>query len=260
MTTSFGFSTRKFQKKIKRFSIFFLLLFIIIFVLIVFNIADLFSSAITNKGSLIYGEKIRIPNTIYYGISLYSSSDESKSIKQAKSISDQGGAGFVYCMGDYYVFSSIYLSHEDAVEVKEKLLSDSIEAKIININIPVININYKGDFLEENTNIFSVFKDTFDALYNLTLEYDLGSITVQELKTGLNKLIADFSAKINNFDAIYKKERYDFQDSILKTLNELKVDISKLLTTNGVGLKLNSELKNVCCKIVVDYYNLAKNI
>ena len=260
MTTSFDFRTRKFRQRFKKFSFVFVLIFLIVFVLVVFNVADLFSSAITNKGSILYGEKIRISNTIYYGVSLYNSTTLEKSEQQAQNILKQGGAGFVYCMGEYYVLGSIYSSHEDATEVKEKLDLDGVETKIININIPVININYKGDKTKENTEIFSVFKTVFDSLYNLSIEFDMGSKTVQELKKDINKISNDFRIKINDFDAVFKKEKYDFQKQIIEHLNRIKASLDAILTYDGVNLTLNGKIKNVCCEIVVEYYNLAKVI
>jgi hypothetical protein len=260
MTTSFNFRTRKFRQRFKKFSFVFILIFLTIFVLVVFNIADLFSSAITNKGSLLYGEKIRIGNTIYYGISLYNSISVEKSEQQAQNILRQGGAGCIYHMGEYYVLGSIYSSHEDATEVKEKLDSDGVEAKIININIPVININYKGDKTKENTEIFSVFKTLFDSLHNLSIEFDMGSKTVQEFKKEINKISNDFSVKINDFDAIFKKEKYEFQKQIIEHLNRVKASLDAILTYDGVNLTLNGKIKNVCCEIVLEYYKLAKVI
>lgn len=257
MTTKFKGLKRK---RIKKFSLFFLLVFFIIFVLVVFNVADLFSSAITNKGSILYGEKIRITNNIYYGVSLYNSTESSNAETNAKNIAKQGGAGYLYCMGDYYVLGSIYSSYEDAIEVKEKLKSDNIEAKIININIPVININYKGKFLKENTDIFSCFSTLFNLLFDLSVEFDLGNITMQEVKKEVTKISTDFSDKINDFDDIYKKEKYEFQKLILENFNNLKLSIDSILTCNGVEFLLNSKLKNVCCEIVVSYYELAKVI
>lgn len=260
MTTSFKFCTRKLKSRAKKVSFIFLLVFIVVFVLVVFNVADLFSSAITNKGSILYGEKIRISNTIYYGVSLYNSTEKQKSEEQAKDIIKQGGAGFVYCMGEYYVLGGIYLSHEDAVEVKEKLVSDNIEAKIININVPVINLNYKGAHKKENEEVFSLFKTLFDSVYSLSIDFDLGDITMQELKSNINKISVDFSEKISNFDAIYQKEKFDFQKEIIDALGRVKVSINTILTHNGADLTLNSKIKNVCCSIVNEYYNLAKVI
>ena len=83
---------------------------------------------------------------------------------------------------------------------------------------------------------------------------------MQEVKKEVTKISTDFSAKINDFDDIYKKEKYEFQKLILEKFNNLKLSIDSILTCNGVEFLLNSKLKNVCCEIVVSYYELAKVI
>ncbi len=260
MTESFEYRTKRFRKNFKKFSVFFLICFIVVFVLIVLNIADLFSTAITNKGSLLYGEKIRITNMIYYGVSVFNSNTEENTKDAARQVSKQGGAGFVLNMGDYYVLSSIYPSHESALEVKENLEKSGVEARIININAPVININYKGNKLKENEEIFSSFNNLFLSLYDISLEYDLGNKTAVDVKKEISSLSTSFSQKITDFSAIYEKEKNTFQKVLLDALNKAKLKIDTLLTVETMELKLNSEIKKCYCEIVFDYYMLAKTI
>ena len=259
MTSTFKYRTRKLRRGFKKFSLLFFLVLIVVFVLVVFNIADLFSSVITNKGSLLYGEKIRIPNTIYYGMSVYNSSSKEKCKEKSKEVIKQGGAGCLYQMGDYFVLTSIYLSHEEAREIKENLSKiDSV--KIININVPVININYKGNHLSDNNEMFLTYNKLFKKLYDLSINYDTGNISSVEVKKEVGVISSEFGQKIANFDAIYKKEKYEFQNKLLKSLKDIKIEIDNLLTCDSVELMLNSKIKEVYCNIVLEFYNLAKII
>ena len=124
----------------------------------------------------------------------------------------------------------------------------------------MINLNYKGNHLTENTEIFHTYNNLFNKLYDLSINYDTGSLTGVEVKKSINTISSEFSQKISDFDAIYKKERYEFQDKILNSLNRLKMEIDSLLTCNSFDLMLNSKIKEVYCKIIFEYYNLAKTI
>ena len=122
MTHNYIYHRRKKNTGFKKgFSIFFVVGIVALSLVLMINIADIFSSLISNDKSIFSAGKIRISNSTMYAISVGQFADQQQAELLSTQVSSQGGAGYVYHSGDYFVFTSLYDSIVDAKSVVEKL-------------------------------------------------------------------------------------------------------------------------------------------
>ena len=232
---------------------FFLLIMIMLGVFIAFNIADIVSSFIIGKGSIFYNGNMYISSKTFYAISCGNFLGRSDAVKMSDQVSSKGGAGYVYLSGDYYVLLSMYASQMDANSVKEKLKSDNIDAKIINVNIPNLKIKF-SDKDKNLTKASKEFLSAFDFLYEMSVEYDSGGVTFEQCKISILQKIAelDYIKKIEPST----KEGLCVKNKALKMIEILK----NLSMVEKSGYLFNSAVKYAYFEIVFDYISMCKSI
>lgn len=263
MTKNLATYTQKVNKRgriKKKISFFFVLLFIIVFSLLIVNFADIFSSIITSRGSLIYGTKIRIPSKVFYAITLYDAQSKENAESVCMQVSKSGGAGEIYLNGDYYVVASIYASHTDADNVKQTLIEDGTECKILNINIPVMNLEYSGKNDEVLVQGFESFTQTYTFLYDLSIDYDSGKCTTTEVKSEIAKQISKLSQLKSEILKVYQNEKIEFENNLLSAMNVCIDELNAVLLSSTTDFGLNSQIKKAYCKILFEYQKLAKTL
>lgn len=237
----------------KRKSFLFIIFILLIGVIVAFNIADIISSMIIGKGSIFYNGNMYIPSKTFYAISCNSFSKKDDAILLAGDVASKGGAGYVYQSGDYYVLLSMYSSQVDAQSVKEKLKEDKIDAKIININIPKLEIKFSDS--DKNVSLLAEeFLKVFEFLYDLSVKYDSGGISYEQCKVYLTTKIAELEF-VKNLSPT-TKEGLAVKNKSLKMVEILK----NLTLVEKEGYLLNSSIKYAYFEIVFDYINLCKSI
>ena len=232
----------------------FLVVLFSIFVFVAFNIADIFSSLIMNKGSIFYNNKYYISAKTYYAVSLggYQSLDEAK--LNASQVALKGGAGYIHQSGDYYVILSLYKSRIDADSVVEKLKSnDAVNAIIVNVNIPQLTVNFSNNeaLLED---MCKEFLDCYEFLYDLSIKFDSAIIqyenALQEIKNRVNGYKKYEELNCTSWEAISIKENF----------KQLVQRLNSLIITQNDNYLFNSRLKYTYLQIVFDYIFLCKSI
>ncbi len=241
---------KKYSRKGKGF--FFLLAALAIGVFVCFNIADIVSSLIIGKGSIFYNGGAYISSKTFYALSNGSFSSKDKAIERAGKVSAIGGAGYVYRSGDFYVFLSMYSSQIDANSVKDKLKEDGVEAKIVNINIPKLNLK----FSDKDKNLSTLAKEflkAFDYLYEMSINYDSGKVSYESCIISLKSKVAELEyAKALNpttMEGIKVKQKALKMIELLKNLSQVPKN----------EYAFNSGIKYTYFEIVFDYIALCKS-
>lgn len=231
----------------------FVIFILAIGLIVAFNVADVISSMIIGKGSIFYNGIMYISSKTFYAISCDNFAKKDDAITLAGTVASKGGAGFVYQSGDYYVLLSMYSSQVDAQSVKEKLKEDKINAKIININIPKLEIK----FSESDKNISKLakeFLDCFEYLYDIAVKYDAGSLTYEQCRVYFTTKIAELEY-VKGLDPT-TKEGLEIKNKALKMIEMIK----NLTLVSKEGYLLNSAIKYAYFEIVFDYIVLCKSI
>ncbi len=224
------------------------------------NIADIFSSLISNDKSIFSSGKIRVSNTTMYAVSVGQFETEQQAQTISQQISSQGGAGYVYHSGDYFVFTSLYDSIVDAKSVVEKLKTDQVQAKIVNINIPAITLSYKGKSREDILTCIEFFKQAYQELYSLSIEYDSGKITTLQVKDKIVQLVAKSKQILNQSSRLVSKENKPQLLLLENKLMSVNLVLQNLYDFQPQGLYFNSAIKYTYFKIILLNIEYAKQV
>ena len=259
MTHKFNYlkSRSKFKSGI---SIFFIIVFLLILSLIVVNIADLISSLISGNTSIFNGSKIRITSNTMYAVSLGQFSTKNDAETLANNVASQGAAGYIYQAGDYFVLTSMYDSIIDANSVIEKLKNDNLEAKIVNINIPTIILDYKGKFSNELIESIEFFKICYKKLYDLSINFDSGEITSGQTKQSILDLLSQAKQMQKTTQQMMQQEKLDFLINLDNKMLSLVTILDGLYVTDNQNLMFNSAIKNCYFKIIMLNVTFAKQV
>lgn len=236
-----------------KFNLIFSIIIFCISCFIAFNIADIVSSLIMNKGSIFYNGKYYISSSTYYAVSAGAFKQKDDAENFASSVKLQGGAGYIHQSGDYYVLLAMYSSTVDANSVIQKLKEKDINAVVININIPKLNIK----FSDSDKNIIKAtesFLDCYKFLYDLSIQYDSGSLSVEGVKNKVRSKLDDLSF-VQSLNPT-TKEGLSIKEKSINTVQRLKT----IINMSQENCELNSGIKYVYMQIVFDYISLCKSI
>lgn len=261
MTTHFYHKSKN-KKRHKHFGVssVFWIGIVLIVCLIGINFADIISSLLSYKTSIFSGGKIRVPNSTMYAISLGQVSEITQAEDLANKVIKQGGAGYIYQSGDYFVFASLYDSVIDAKSVVDKLKQDNTQASIVNINIPVIKLNYKGKYEKQLLDGIGFFKKCYQELYKMSLAYDSGQITTAKLKDQISSLISLSKQTQNSIEKIINKENNTCALMLENKLLSITSLLEKLNITPAEGLLINGNIKNCYFKVIFLNIEYAKQV
>lgn len=250
--------SKKHKKKL--FSLIFVFVFCILFFLLIINISDIFSSLITNKGSLFYQKKLETQSYIVYSVSLENFDNIEEANLYAVKTQQQGGAGFVYESGEKYVLVSSYPTLSQAKEIKENLTNLGYNSKVLNLKVDELLIDYKGDnsalFLES----LNFFKSTYQKLQSSTISFDKQSINQKELNSILASMLTQLSQLQSNMQTLSQSQDLVLKDAFSVPLDETKKLIEELFYFVGEDNIYTSKLKQTAIKIVISNKNLVNKI
>ncbi len=241
-------------------SLIFVFVFCFLFFLLIINISDIFSSLITNKGSIFYQKKLETQSYIVYGVSLEDFNNIEEANLYAIQTQQQGGAGFVYESGEKYVLVSSYPSLSQAKEIKENLTNLGYNSKVLNLKIDEVLIDYKGDnsalFLES----LNFFKSAYQKLQSSTISFDKQSINQKALNSILANMLTQLSQLQSNMQTLSQSQDLVLKDAFSVPLDETKKLIEELFYFVGEDNIYTSKLKQTAIKIVILNKNLVNKI
>ncbi len=242
---------KKSQKKVKNLSkkgkikqILFVFLFILVDLLVVFNLADIFSSIITKEKGIFSCDKIEFNSYSFYCVSSKHFSSEQDAILYANDISLRGAMGRVYKNGEYYVFAGIYPTLIEAQEIKENLIDIGYDSRIVTFSIPSVLEKYKGKNKKTVTESLAVLKESVISMYNLCEDFDSENIKRSTLNGKLACLAQKIDDVTTNFSSNLSGFDKNFSQIVLKQLSFAQKKVVEVITFDGSFEKCSSLLKN----------------
>lgn len=242
---------RKRHKKLKNKGFLFIFVLILLFFMLIINLSDIISSLITNSGSVFSSQKIEVPSYSVYAVSVYDFDNEFQANSIAKKVASEGGAGYVYHSGEYFVIAASYPLLTYAQEVQNNLQSLGYNARIININVDKVSKNYKGKKLQIFNTSLNIFRNCYDELYENLIEFDKGQINKQQINSILAKYLSQISSMKNALKHLKKEEDIALRNIILDGLDNLETELNNLLYSSKNDVELSSQVKVTLIDIVL---------
>lgn len=250
---------KKGHKKLKNRGFLFVFLLIFLVFTLIINLSDIISSLITNSGSVFSSQKIEIPSYSVYAVSVYDFDNEFQANSIAQKVASEGGAGYVYHSGEYFVIASSYPLLTYAQEVQDNLRIVGYNARIVNIKVDQISKSYKGKSLELFASSIGIFRTCYNDLYEATIELDKGEIGKAQINSLLARHLSKISSTKSSLDKLKKEEDVALAGIILEHLENIETKLNSLLYSSKKGLELSSQLKVTNLDIVLENRLLCKN-
>lgn len=179
-------------------------------------------------------------------------------------IQKKGGAGYIYKDDLYRVLGVAYRNEKDALDVKEQLTIDNIEARIFPLTIKGINMQITADTERINgiKAIFTKWNDIQQQIEKLIISYDKGT---SDIKVANEQIIT-----IRNSMEEIKNDLQEFlsgneNNSLYNGLynlftNHIK-DISTIQDQNITNrIEFSAKIKYTYIKMNYDYYNFINQL
>lgn len=199
---------KKHRKSHKKGYKWFVGLIITMFLVIIFFVANAFSNILTfSNVSLFKAKAIVVKGFNIYAVTIGAYEDEKSATMQAEEVQLSGAGGYVMYDLNYCVVLNAYLSSSDAQNVLEKVIKTKADAelKVIEINRCQLQGVSDKEEREEVENALNIFKDTYQNLYDISINLDLSKITTAEAKVKLAELLNEVSNKASSFRDVAKK-------------------------------------------------------
>lgn len=243
------------------FSLIFSIVFLLLFLLIIINFSDIFSSLITKKNSLFYTPKIENESYSVYAVSIKDFKTEFEAKDYAEEIKQNGGAGYVYHSGEYFVFVSSYPSLIEAKEINENLVMLGYNSRIVNLKVDSFLIDYKGDNAALILEAIKQFRNIYNLLQETSIKFDKNEITQKQA----NSVFAQILTKLSTLESKIKKlnQGYDLplKQQIIVPINQTKDLLENLLYyANENKFEYSANIKNACIEVVFINKNLIEKI
>lgn len=130
-------------------------------------------------------------NTVY-ALQVGVFDQEQNAEDMAQSLRSKGGAGYIVKEGESYrVLISAYKTEAEAQNVKTRLVDEQkLDSKLYNIATEKVNIELSApeEFLSQLEEAIQKSSETHDALLDLSLAYDKGEKTIDQVKDELKSL------------------------------------------------------------------------
>lgn len=257
-------SRRKYRKlksnKAKKLSFLFIFVCLIMLFLIVINFADIFSSLITHKGSLFTVNKIETASYSVYGVSIKDYDNEEDATKFANSVSQKGGAGYIYHSGEYFVLGNVYQSLNEATEIKENLLELGYNSRIVNIKVDATCKTYRGNNMKVLLACLNWFRNCYNSLYEEGLNFDKNLSNRNQTNSCLANVLTSLSQLNQELNKLKGSHDKEVKNLILPHFKQCKELLEDLLYSKDENTIFSSKMKCVSVQIVLHNKQIVKNL
>lgn len=254
---------KKYRKRRKNFkvrAIFFSFLLIIVSLVAILNLSDLFSSLITNSGSLFYTKKIECASYNVYAVSITHYDNEIQANQTAIRVAEQGGAGVVFHNGEYFVLTSCYPTLAYAQEVCDNLKALGHNSKIVCLSVEEILCDYKGKNSQLFLECFKIFQTCYNTLFDLSLELDKKNSDYIEVNSNIVFKLKQIEILKSQLEKLNSENDRFFKDTLIKNLTSFKSILESGIDCVDFGNNYTANLKQVLIKIVVLNQELVEQI
>lgn len=248
------------RRTAKKISFLFIFACLILVLLIVVNFADIFSSIITHKGSLFSVTKIETASYSVYGVSIKDYNNQDDASSYALSVSQKGGAGYVYQSGEYFVLGNAYQSLNEATEIKENLQNLGYNARIVNIKVNAISKTYRGNNIKLLTQSLNWFRNCYNSLYEECLNFDKNLSTRNQTNSVIANVLTSLTSLNLELNELKGSSDKELANAIIPHLKTCKEMLENLLYTKNQNLTFSSQIKCTSIQIVLQNSNLVKTI
>lgn len=154
--------------------------------------------------------------------------DYNTALVLGETIKKQGGAGYLYRQDkNYHVMLSAYPDKQSALRVIDNLCQEGVDANLCVITLEGVSLKTETDSLTKSVaTALNLFYDCFDALYDLSIDYDTNVVSksecinkIEQLKTNVEQSQKNLNTNDSNAILVYLKL---FLDDLLDELTNLQ--------------------------------------
>ena len=250
----------KFRKKLK------ILFYIIFITTISLAFGNVFASVSEGTlGSHILGQrdKVKVSAITYYGLNMgsYSNLDDAKITSNV--VIQAGGGGYIWQAEEQYiVLGSVYKKEKDCNTVVENI-AENYKASVYKIKLKkckfVVEDIARGE-RSEIENIVEFCNETYERLYDLSIDYDTGKISNIAVSASVNSLKSEVGGKKTQIFNLYTK----YNSNKLKLIHDTYITIEdtlELLINQMLTVENNQHLvKYAFMEVLCNCYKLRNNL
>ena len=206
-------------------------------IMLLLSVSVLFGYSISTGGLVVSNSKQNVDS--YYMVELDCFEEYHSALEFALSVQAKGGAGFIRFDDGFKVFSSAYISYEDAKEVLKKQ-SEYQNAKIYTLFLASFD---RDNGLDEQVNkiiknnIIS-FKYVIENVTTLLMKLDKNEIDKTKFKQNLTIVKEEIELQIEKFQDVFSQSRTMYKYK--SYLNEFLDEINKMLNLEDNGIAFAS--------------------
>lgn len=192
-------------------------------------------------------QQLSLPAYTVYSLQVGVYQDRNNALSQAESLMNQGGAGYILDRnGEYRVLIAGYKTEDEAKNVKDRLSSEQdMDSKIYLLETKELALELSGsqEALEACKNALEKSSDYIDELLSLSLAFDKGEKTAEEISEELTKLKEQAEEIKNSVDELGKKDDNNVIDSLVAYYDGIQ-EVLDQLGSETEQLPLSSGLKH----------------
>ena len=237
----------------------FLISIILVGLAILVFFANLFSGLITpGRINLNRGERYSLEHNLY-SVELANTNNIGEANEISVNFKQQLAAGYVVNdKGNYHILASMYQNKSNAESVVQNLKDSGVDASIYEIKIPAIYLDLalENSEKEELKNVLTLWYDTYENLYNISISLDKSEITKEQCSIEIINLKNDLQSKIATFNESLEVAKLTQVIYTKIYANMLLEKINELVEQDNLSTLYSSKIKETYFKIIYDYISL----
>lgn len=227
---------------------YFLTFFIMIAILLCLSVGYLISTVLVTTNLFQTALKIEQQAT-YHLLSIYQSENKENCEKLKSEFQKKNCAGYIYEEdGTFHIIASIYDNKNDAELVKNRLILDGFDAKILNYSEN--SHTFEGNFSQKESEVLKdclqAKNNIYKSLYDISVSLDTNLYDELTAKFNVNEVYSKFLTTKGNFETLFK-DKSSFK-GIREEFNLIKDELENL---SKVETNFSQSVKLAYCNIVL---------
>lgn len=197
-------------------------------------------------------EKITVEGKTIYTIQAGVFTDQNNATALAKSVQQQGGAGYVKPDGNYRVLLSAYKTEEEAKSVKQKLLSQNkMQTSIYEMGYETVTFEVTApkDVVSLIHTAMSSATEMLEKIYDLSLQLDKKEITLEKAKSETANLLTEAVQLRDSMDAVQTASENSIASGLFSLYTGFAECLSEISKGNITEVEFSASIKQIYLNI-----------
>lgn len=247
-----------YEVETKRKSSFFGVSVIICGLLLAVSVCNLFSYVFFSSGISLVSGSSRNPNN-FYAVEVANFETYDDAYNFATTLQAKGGAGYITYNKKYKVFSSLYLTYDNAKSVADNLKNEYADACVYEIVLPEIKLPDDISDTQKTalTNCFAITKSTLYTMTNIYLGIDKAEISDSNAYSMISTLYDDCATQLDSIRTSFHSLDTAQYLKLKMYLTDFASNIASIAKLDLKGMELSQIIKYQQIKCAYLYISMA---